>query len=462
MNIGPAFRRFGALWLFLVVLVAACSSSADVAAPESTTSTPPTTDGENTTTSPPSTASPATESADADGADDDDAQAPSVVERRGPADIADFAGLAGQIAFRSDGGAIFVVSPDGSNPVAISETIPGQRSQPTWSNDGSRVAWSSFGGDGAVVSIASTTGAERIDIASPTAAFFLSWSNDDAWLAGLGPAGTGVELFLAATTDGDVRRVGVGQPFYIDWTQDNALVAAISGATVADISTGQTPPSERDLETPLGAFLAPASVDSDRTLVATVNSFGGNDLTILSAADDDDVVASARGSMRFSPNPVDETIAVLVLDDDPDSQTIAYQVDTPPNLAAGSVSILGPATGTAEVLDIDDALAISWSPDGNTLAVLRFAPGGLEWLFVQGNTILPGDPFIGSAEFSRSYLPFADQYDRASTWWSPDSQAMVFSGTIDGESGIWVDLVDDESGAAKIADGDIAFWSPSQ
>ena len=39
---------------------------------------------------------------------------------------------------------------------------------------------------------------------------------------------------------------------------------------------------------------------------------------------------------------------------------------------------------------------------------------------------------------------------------------MVFSGTIDGESGVWVDLIDDDRGAARIADGDIAFWSPTQ
>ena len=52
-----------------------------------------------------------------------------------------------------------------------------------------------------------------------------------------------------------------------------------------------------------------------------------------------------------------------------------------------------------------------------------------------------------------------DQYDRSSTWWSPDGLAFVFAGTTFGREGIWIDRIDDEVGPAFFAEGDIAFWS---
>ena len=95
------------------------------------------------------------------------------------------------------------------------------------------------------------------------------------------------------------------------------------------------------------------------------------------------------------------------------------------------------------------------------LGVLVAQANGLEWRFVRDAEIIAGDPFVPSQEFFNSYVPFADQYERSSTWWSPDSRAIVFAGAIDGEEGVWVDLVDDERGAVRVADGDIAFWSPA-
>ena len=154
-------------------------------------------------------------------------------------------------------------------------------------------------------------------------------------------------------------------------------------------------------------------------------------------------------------------MAVIVNADTGQSQVIAFQIDSPASLAPNRVSIVDTTTGEVETLDLEGALATQWSPDGTTLAVLIAQERGLEWRFVRDGAVLPGDPFIPSQEFFNSYVPFADQYERSSTWWSPDSAGVVFSGSIDGEDGVWVDLVDDGRAAVRVAEGDIAFFSPA-
>jgi len=103
---------------------------------------------------------------------------------------------------------------------------------------------------------------------------------------------------------------------------------------------------------------------------------------------------------------------------------------------------------------------MQWSPDGSNLALLQSNGASLQWLVTRPDDVVALTPFVPSQEIATSYLPFADQYNHSSTWWSPDSQAMVMSGVIDGESGVWVDLIDDDRTAARVSNGDLALWSP--
>ena len=72
-----------------------------------------------------------------------------------------------------------------------------------------------------------------------------------------------------------------------------------------------------------------------------------------------------------------------------------------------------------------------------------------------------GAAFAPTLRFVGNYLPFFDQYNLSSTPWSPDSSAVTFAGEFGNESGVFVDLVDDELGPARITDGEIAFRSPN-
>ena len=447
---GPAFRRFGILLAAFAVFVSGCSlTTQDASAP---TSSPPVDPVESTTTTPEVVESAPENEPPPPAADPPDA----IVEQQPDGDVSSLANVAGRIVYRTLDGAIAVSSPNGEDVVQLSDSTPLLRSQPTWSNDASRVAWSSFGPSGSAVVVAVSDGSRRTDIPAPSA-FYFSWSSDDSRLAALGPNPQGVELFLADEATSAVTSVGLGEPFFFDWVDSDTLTAAISGTVLTQISVENATSTEIELPAPLGAFQAPASLESEQTLAAVLNNINGNDLVIVDS-DGAETIARAPGSVTFSPNPTNDTIAVLVTDDAPESQVIAFQADAP-NLQPNRVSIIDPVLGESETLGLEDPIAVSWSPDGTTLAVLTVEAAGFEWVFVRDGAILPGDPFIPSQEFFNSYAPFADQYNRSSSWWSPDSQALVFSGNIDGDIGVWVDLVDDGRSAIRVAEGDIAQWS---
>ena len=456
MYVGPTLRRFGILLALLAVVISGCSLTTEDVAPDSTNS-------------PDQAESPTAPSAPdaAESEQDEEPAAPTTappadtVDRQPEPDPAALTTLAGRIVYRDLDGTIAVSSPTGDDTIVLSDTTPLLRSQPTWSNDGSRVAWSSVGPSGPVVVLAESDGSGRTDIAAPTSPFYFSWSPEDTSLAALGPGAQGIELFLTNTDTTQITRIGSGQPFFFDWVDDNTLSAAISGTILTQLSVQENTSTDVELPGPLGAFQAPAALEPGQTLVALANSLNGNDVVIVGNGEAR-TVAQALGSVAFSVNPTDDRIAILVVNDAPQSQEIFFQGDSPPTLEPNRVSVVDSATGDSETLDIEDPIAVSWSPDGTTLAVLTVQAEGLEWVFVRDGATLPGDPFVPSQEFFNSYAPFAEQYERSSSWWSPDSQAIVFSGTIDGETGVWVDLVDDGRRALRIADGDIAQWSLAQ
>lgn len=454
MHLGPTFRRFRAMFFLLAVVTVGCSSPV-----RDNADAPPVSNGPTTTEQSPLPST--TLRQPGDGNTETPELDLTTPERQPPATLDALVGLPGRILFRSSQGAITTMTPDGQELVEMSDAAAGRHSQPTWSGDGSRVSWASIGPTtGATIVTALTNGTEVVEIPSPTPAFYLAWSPDGSTLAGLGPNAQGVELFFADVATSAVTRVGTGQPFFFDWTGDDAVVASISDSVLTEISAANNTATDIELPGALGVFQAPASLDGERTLVALSNGTRGNDLAIIDGTTTE-TIARAPGPVTFSPNPVNDSIAVLVNANVTDSQPIFFQDDAPPTLPPNRVTIIDPTTAVEQTLDIDGVLTTQWSPDGTMLGVLVAQANGLEWRFVRDTEIIAGDPFVPSQEFFNSYVPFADQYERSSTWWSPDSRAIVFAGAIDGEEGVWVDLVDDERGAVRVADGDIAFWSPA-
>ena len=114
-----------------------------------------------------------------------------------------------------------------------------------------------------------------------------------------------------------------------------------------------------------------------------------------------------------------------------------------------------------------------WSPSGERLAwtgLDRADAANLARLHVWDVTVgaeVSSTPSFRPSELTvSSYYPFFTQYAVSHTAWSPDSSSFAFAGSVDGDMGIWVHVIADPEleldgvDAARIAVGDVAFWSP--
>ena len=63
-------------------------------------------------------------------------------------------------------------------------------------------------------------------------------------------------------------------------------------------------------------------------------------------------------------------------------------------------------------------------------------------------------PFVATSLDAAEYLPFFDQYARSQSPWSPGSDAFAYAGTSEGgESGIWVQPVEEGVSPVLVAEG---------
>ncbi len=382
-----------------------------------------------------------------------------------PVAVSDLAGVEGSIVLRNDDGSLVVVRPDGSNRQELASGIGALLNQPTFSRNGDRVAWTSIDAEGPSFFVADVDGSNVVSAAVSSPAFYLSWSPDDTWIAALRPTPASIEFAIADPRSADVRAVATGQPFYFDWLDDDSIVGAVGTTTLTVIeAVGEVPPTPRVLASPLGAFQTPAVLaGGDETaddVVVAVLQDGFNDVVLLGADGMQDAIGRSSGPVAMTNNPTEGQVAVLVIDAvPPQSQVINFQSDEPPELPPGQVSIIDLETRRVTTREERGIIAMQWSPDGSSLAMLQAGNNTLQWLVARPDGVSMLTPFVPSQELATSYLPFADQYNHSSSWWSPDSRAMVLSGSIDGQSGVWVDLVDDEFGAVRISGGDLGLWS---
>ncbi|MDW3177934.1 MAG: hypothetical protein R8J94_11140 [Acidimicrobiia bacterium] len=382
-----------------------------------------------------------------------------------PVALNDLANVDGSIVLRDDDGSLVVVRPDGNDRQELASGAESLLNQPTFSRNGDRVAWTAIDTDGPRFFVADVDGSNVVSAAVSSPAFYLSWSPDDTWIAALRPVPASIEFVVADPESAEVRAVATGQPFYFDWLDDDSIIAAVGTTTLTVIdASGEVPPTPRVLASPLGAFQTPAVVaggdeGADDVVVAVLQN-GFNDVVLLGADGSQDAIGRSSGPVATTNNPTEGQVAVLVIDvEPPQSQVIGFQTDEPPDLPSGQVSIIDLDTREVTTRDERQIVAMQWSPDGSSLAMLQAGNNTLQWLVATPDGVSMLTPFIPSQEFATSYLPFADQYNHSSSWWSPDSRAMVLSGSIDGQTGVWVDLVDDEFGAVRISGGDLGLWS---
>jgi TolB protein len=363
-------------------------------------------------------------------------------------------GAVGRIAVLDAAGTLTVFDADGSDATSIAVSDPASTlvRQPTWSPDGTRIAWVGLDPDGASATVmtAAADGTQPTDTAVAAAPFYLSWDPTSSRIVYLGgSASADIELGLVDVAARTSAPIDAGTPFYFSWAPKGKQMVVHVGDDRLDtlaIDGTFTPLGERP-----GRFSAPVWTADGRTLFFVTQGSGRQRLVAQ------DVATDRRETLvRF-----DGGIAFVV---SPDGGRVAYQVVEDGPKIAVPLSVIDRVTGTTDRVADGYSPAFFWSPDGTKL--LSMMPEVDERLWFRWNVWEDGSSFttgrfVPSLELSRDYLQFFEQYAQSMRLWSPDGSAFVYAGETESQgSGVWIQPATPDATPVRVADGVVATWSP--
>ena len=368
------------------------------------------------------------------------------------------ASLGGRLMVIDEAGNLVNVAPDGSDAIVLAEVVQGESLvvQPTWSPDGSRVAWVSLeatAGDPAASLVTTTArGAERTEASTTVAPFYLSWDPTSSRIAFLGsPQRDGIQLGVVDVEAGGTQatRLDGGEPFYLSWDPTGRELLVHVGVDRLDrlsldgslVTVNSRP----------GSFRAPVWTADGANFVYAAGTPTGQHLVVqdVARARADDLL-SFSGSISFVVNPDGSRIAFQVVEGANDVQPL---------------SVIDLATGDIEQVSSSFVPAFFWSPRGDRLLhLLPEQDAGrvwFRWAVWGGNETLTSHRFYPSQTFGRDYLPFFEQYAQSMSLWAPDGTAFAYAGINEaGEEGVWVQSVRPPGAPVRVMAGSFATWSP--
>jgi TolB protein len=404
----------------------------------------------------------------------DDAPAPSPTSVAPPEDPVSIPDLPGRMAVVDVDGDL-LIGAGGTLERFVAAPERGRASQPTWSPDGTRLAYSLATDTGTWVVMTDADGTEIQRIATPFGTYFLFWTTDSETIGALGAGGSGTAFGIAHVGSDTFEVLASGSFFYFDWAPDGQAIVAHEGPG------GLVTVDQEGLRSPLldGAvgYQAPEWSADGRTLYAA-RTVQGADLSATGPIRSDAVAQSDVGDGQGDEEPATgfqivaidvETKATEVLvefpfhvsfDVSPAGDRMAF---TPsPSIEAvplGPLDVLDLGTGEIERVLGDPVAGFEWSPDGTMILAMSVQAEGLGWHTIGEERI---DHAIGAPPnlFLLEYLQFWNQYARTLTLWAPDSSAFVFPvARTDGTSEIWVQRID-AAEAEFVANGAFASWAP--
>jgi hypothetical protein len=295
----------------------------------------------------------------------------------------------------------------------------------------------------------------------PVPPFYFQWRPDGRALACLGAGPLGYDLTVVEP--GAASRVLIrGSPLFFQWAPDGSAV-------VANVSDDRLVVATDDGERPLGfapgTFTAPAWLPLG--VVAAVEdggADGGRVALIDPGSGLERTICRYTGYARFVPSPDGDRIAFVSgpLRGTPPAapEALADTDQAIPN----ALCVYDLDTGVLDVVWSQPPVAFCWSPDGARLLVLVVPESGgalvrgLAW--DGGLELSTLGAYVPTAATARHYLPFAEQYARSQTPWSPDGSAVCWSARQpDGEDRVWVQPVGGHP--ASICAGSVVSWSPT-
>jgi Tol biopolymer transport system component len=308
--------------------------------------------------------------------------------------------------------------------------------------------------------------------------FYVYWAPDNQRIGFLTQGDDGLALMLGQA-DGKTpaRRLETGSPFYWAWSPDSQSMLLHTGGSRRESREARLAllrwqdSKVQTLTRAPGEFEAPHYSPDGKAILYAGTTATRDDALYLADAQDTNAraIATYRGQIAFAWSPDGKKIAWL-----PTSENS-------PLVNEGPI-FLSDANGENQRKLVDeDVLAFFWSPDSNQIAYITvLLPGEnqgrtpglarpsaqsisfrLRWRLVDVNngnartlvTFVPTEAFVG-------VLPYFDQYARSLTFWSPDSQRLVYTQSEGEEIGsVWVAEVIGNASPRRIGDGTLAVWS---
>lgn len=369
-----------------------------------------------------------------------------------PDDAEVLAQLQGQLVVGL-GPLVALVNPDGSAGRLVGGGDGVIATQPTWSPEGTLLAWSEATPNATAVTVfdPASGGSLTSEMDGPPA-FYLQWTDSEQLLGYLrnDPSGAGIEA--GALRAGEAPVVfDLGAPYFFDWAPEREFwVSLVRSEQLALVSSDEVIP----LPEQLGEFSVPQWVDDDRFAYVGPNGIELFDLTGVAGQS----FPVAPGAIAFTVSPTGAHIAL-----------VEPETDAGP----AALRIIDVATGEVSTVTEEPVVVWEWSPDGNRLLWTGLDTADAAnlaqihvWSVVEQREESVTPSFRPSDLLIRAYFPFFTQYAVSHTTWSPDSTAFAFAGSIQGDSGIWIHALPTEErdgvDAARISVGDVAFWSPNE
>ena len=345
-----------------------------------------------------------------------------------------------RLAIVNEDGDVVTVSADGTDPEVVTANVEGGRLfQPVWSPDGESLAWGRIGPPGAAVAIASSGEVDEIE--TDDLPFYISWAPDSTRLALLhNRSGGEIDLVMVDADSLSSSKIEHGAPFYFSWERDSSSVVAHIGddrfvRLGVDGSMEPLGPTDR-------GYLAPFVTDA-----GVAHLLDGN-LTLGGEA-----VARVPGSALLVANDDGTRIAIAAAGG---GVTVADAPAIPPN----RLVVVDVRTGEIEEVSSSPAAGFFWSPEGESLLALVIGDNELiPTVWRPGRGVVAFESFRPPQSFLQEVLPFFPQYAQSFSLWAPDGTAFAYPGEMDGDSGIWIQALDDTA-PVRVTDGTWVTWSP--